>query len=80
MNTHVKKPTRNALINWGDDTLAVDFSAGRSLAIDLVPNRSNPNFFSESGVTAKPLTVGGFVGDMKKGGSCRLALVFRGQQ
>jgi kynurenine formamidase len=59
-----------ARIDWQGGTLAVDFSRGRSLAIELDPSGRHPSFFSESMVSASPLRRGDFVGDMASGASC----------
>lgn len=64
-----------ARFDWNGNTLVVDFSQGRSLAIELQPGGPNPSFFTDSGVKTRPLTLGGFVGDMSKGGSCNAEVI-----
>ena len=64
-----------ARIDWNGDTLIVDFSAGRSLAIDLQARGSHPSFFSDSNVRKRPLAVDGFIGDMSQGGSCNAEVI-----
>lgn len=64
-----------ARFDWNGDTLEVDFSKGRSLAIDFVPGGPHPIFFTDSQVRTRPLAVGEFVGDMKKGGSCNADVI-----
>ncbi len=54
---------------------SVDFSRGRSLAIELDPSGKHPSFFSESSVRSEPLRLGGFIGDMKQGGSCNAHVI-----
>lgn len=64
-----------ARIDWNGDTLIVDFSQGRSLGIELVPGGTNPAFFTDASVKTRPLALGGFVGDMKQGGSCNAEVI-----
>lgn len=64
-----------AVIDWRGERLAVDFSRGRSLAIALDPHGRHPAFFADSDVSARPLAVGGFVGDMASGGSCNAEVI-----
>lgn len=53
----------------------MDFSRGRSLAIEFAPSGRHPNFFSESPVRSEPLRLGGFIGDMASGGSCNAEVI-----
>ncbi len=64
-----------ARIDWHGETLAVDFSRGRSLAIELAPKGRHPSFFTDSPVKSEPLRLGGFIGDMASGGSCNAEVI-----
>jgi hypothetical protein len=64
-----------AQIDWNGSLLTVDFSQGRSLAIDLQPGSPHPSFFSDSAARVRPLTRDGFVGDMARGGSCNAQVI-----
>jgi len=59
-----------ATISWKGDSLTVDLSCGKSLAINIDPDGAHPSFFSDTSARSRPLKVGSFVGDMSKGGSC----------
>ena len=50
--------------------LAIDFSAGVSLAIPLDPNGPQPSFFAGDRAHARPLKNGDYIGDVAQGGSC----------
>lgn len=64
-----------ARLECGNGFLAVDFSRGRSLAIELDPGGRHPCFFSDSTVKSEPLRLGGFIGDMSAGGSCNADVI-----
>jgi kynurenine formamidase len=64
-----------AQIDWNGSLLTVDFSQGRSLAIDLQPGGPHPSFFSDSAARVRPLARDGFVGDMTRGGSCNAQVI-----
>lgn len=64
-----------ARIEWRGQALSIDFSRGRSLAIELDPSGKHPSFFSDRTVHSEPLRLGGFVGDMKQGGSCNAQVI-----
>jgi kynurenine formamidase len=64
-----------ARIDWGGGELAVDFSRGRSLAIELNPRGRHPTFFSNTAVKSEPLRLGGFVGHVASGGSCNAEVI-----
>lgn len=48
----------------------VDFSRPRTIAIPLDPHGPQPRFFCTEPANASPLRTGGFVGDVRLGGSC----------
>lgn len=64
-----------AKIGWHGEVLTVDFSRGRSLAIELAPKGRHPSFFSNFPVRSEPLRLGGFVGEMASGGSCNAEVI-----
>lgn len=64
-----------AQIDWKGSLLTVDFSQGKSLAIDLQPGGPHPSFFSDSAASVRPLARDGFVGDMASGGSCNAQVI-----
>jgi len=55
--------------------LAVDFARGRSIAMPLDPHGAQPAFFTTRPANARPLQVGDFIGDMRRGGSCNAETV-----
>jgi kynurenine formamidase len=56
----------------GSRKYAADLTRGVSLAIPLRFDGPQPNFFGVTPATAKPMQSGGFVGDVRKGGSCNV--------
>lgn len=54
-------------------TWRVALDRARSLAIPLRFGGLQPNFFDAPEASARPLTVSGFVGDTRQGGSCNVA-------
>jgi arylformamidase len=49
-----------------------DLSKGKSIAITLLPNGSQPNHFGAPECTSETLIAGEFIGDTKRGGSCNV--------
>lgn len=49
-----------------------DLSKGKSIAITLIPNGSQPNHFGAPECTCDALVSGDFIGDTKRGGSCNV--------
>ncbi|MGB0495617.1 MAG: cyclase family protein [Kangiellaceae bacterium] len=47
-----------------------DLSKEISIAITLLPNDKQPNHFGAPACTSKPLEMGSYIGDTKRGGSC----------
>jgi arylformamidase len=64
-----------ATVNWNDRELTIDYSAGRSLAIPLIPDGPQPAFFSSSAAYSEPIVEGAFIGDVRQGGSCNAEIV-----
>jgi len=62
-------------IEWHGFRLKVDFSQGRSIAIPLQPDGSQPLFFAPAKARAKPLQSGEYIGSVAKGGSCNAELL-----
>lgn len=50
--------------------LKVDLGRGSPIAIPLDPHGAQPAFFTQRPANARPLQIGGFVGDVRRGGSC----------
>jgi len=49
-----------------------DLSSGKSIAITLLPNGSQPNHFGAPECSSQTLVAGDFIGDTKQGGSCNV--------
>jgi kynurenine formamidase len=64
-----------AELDWRGQRLRVDLSAGRSIAIPLMPNGPQPAFFAPGPMTAHALQLGGFTGDVQRGGSCNVRVL-----
>ncbi len=64
-----------AELDWRGQRLRVDLSAGRSIAIPLLPDGPQPAFFAPGPMTAHALELGGFTGDVQRGGSCNVKVL-----
>lgn len=64
-----------ARIQRAGQSLEIDYSRGRSLAIDLDPHGPQPSFFTSAPASAAPMKAGGFIGNVAAGGSCNAELV-----
>jgi arylformamidase len=59
-------------ITIDNTTYCSDLSMGKSIAITLLPNGSQPNHFGAPECTSDTLVAGDFIGDTKRGGSCNV--------
>ncbi len=64
-----------AELDWRGQRLRIDLSAGRSIAIPLLPDGPQPAFFAPGPMTAHALELGGFTGDVQRGGSCNVKVL-----
>lgn len=62
-------------IDWRGLEITVNFSRGRSIAIDLDPHGPQPAFFTDTPARGRPMRAGSFVGDVAAGGSCNAEVV-----
>lgn len=64
-----------ARLDWHGEKLEIDFAAGQSIAIPLDPHGPQPAFFTDFRASARPLSVGDYIGDIAQGGSCQAEVI-----
>ena len=62
-------------IDYEDNTYVIDFDSGIDLSINSRFNGESPMFYGAQQPTANPQISDGFIGDLKKGGSCNVPVV-----
>lgn len=68
-------PPLIAELDWRGQRLRVNFAAAVPIAIPLLPNGPQPAFFAPAPMSASPLQLDGFTGDVRRGGSCNVAVL-----